>query len=130
MPKGLYNFIEQLKRTGSINEKLSMLESNRNNNMLQLFFRYSLGKEKYGVKKIPEYSHMSNKYTFNDGLNILDQLSARKITGNKAINAVKDYLENTSVECANLFERMLKKFPDCGVSQTLCNRIWNDMFPS
>jgi len=85
--KGLFNFVEMLKNTPSINEKLALLESNRKNEKLQLFFRYSLGKEKYGIKKIPDYKHMSDKYSFNDGLNLLDQLSARKLTGNKAIAA-------------------------------------------
>lgn len=125
----LYNIVLKLKETSSILAKLEILSNEKNNDELKTFFKYSLGKQKYGIKKIPDYQQKFETMTFADGISILDELAARNITGNKAIDTVKNYLENVNSELANIFIRMLTKFPDCGISTTLCNRIWNNMFP-
>lgn len=131
-PNELYNVIAELKKITSINDKLSILLKYYNDNELQKFFVYSLNKQKYGIKKIPENIIIQEKTStvddFNNGLKLLDDLSSRKITGNKAINAVIEYLEGNDYFIYQLFTKMLTKFPDCGVSQLLCNRIWNNMF--
>ena len=129
--KELYFFLSDLKNETSINEKVRMLMEHKDSKELRDFFYYALGKQKYGIKQIPECAFSGNlKSDFYGGISILDKLASREITGNKAIKIVKDYLENCSKYLFSIFVRMLQKFPDVGISQTLCNRIWDNMFPN
>ena len=46
----------------------------------------------------------------------------------KAKDAVKDLLNRAEEKGADLFIRMLTKFPNCGVEATLCRRVWPETF--
>ena len=131
--KELHNFILELKQHTSILDKLDMLNKHKDSGMLKAFFEYSLGKNKYGIKIIPAYTPKpveDENVDFYSGCNLLTKLKDRVVTGNAAIKEVQDFLNNHSAKLDEIFIKMLKKFPDCGVSKALCNRIWDNMFPN
>lgn len=123
----VWNLVNSLQNESSTNARMAMLEANKDDKEVLGFFEACLGSKKYGVRQIPEHS-AGEGVEMQEMFNLLDQLSSRKLTGNKAKDAVKDLLNRADEKGADLFIRILHKFPNCGVETTLCRRVWPETF--
>lgn len=126
----IYELIETLSSTASTNAKKSILEANKDNEVLKTAFEYALNKtKKYYIKKIPEYTSVSNDITLLEGIVRLDKLVDRTYTGNRAIEYIKDTLSSMDGNDAKVLESIIDRDLKCGVSGSTVNKIWKDLIP-
>ena len=123
----VWDVVNALQNEPSTNNRLAILECSRNDRDVLCFFKACLDEHKYGVKQIPEHD-CGDGVEMDEMLNLLDQLAKRKLTGNKAKDAVKFLLDRCTMNDAEVFTRMLTKFPNCGVEATLCRKVWPEDF--
>lgn len=85
------------------------------------------------IKKIPAYTRSrKSNLSLAQGLQLLDKLSMREITGNAAIDHLKHILENVSETNCLVIERVIAKDLKCGVSEATINKIrpgWIPTYP-
>jgi len=122
----VYEIIKQLENTPSTNDKLKIIGENKDNNDLKDFFYYCLAPEiVYYIKKIPDYEPNNQVcLSLSECMSSLKTLANREHTGNDAIIFLKDILQNTHYENADLIERIIKKDPNCKVAVSSVNKIW------
>lgn len=126
----IYELIEKLSVTSSTNAKKSILEANKDNEVLKMTFQSALDKtKKYYIKKIPQYENVSNDLTLLEGIKRLDKLVDRTYTGNNAIAYVKDTLSSMESKDAKVLENIIDRDLKCGVSGSTVNKIWKDLIP-
>ncbi len=125
----VYSLVQNLSSEPSTNARIEMLQAAKEDTDVLAFFTACLGSLKYGVKKIPAYvPAKQSSVQMKDLLDLLDDLAYRRLTGNAAKDAVKKMLEACDAKGADLLERMLAKFPNCGVSRSLCRAVWPESF--
>ena len=125
----VYSLVQNLSNEPSLNARIEMLQQAREDVDALTFFRACLDGRKYGIKKIPAHSPAKkSSVTMDDLLALLDDLALRNVTGNAAKDAVKKMLDACDSKGADLLVRMLGKFPNCGVSRSLCRAVWPDSF--
>lgn len=129
----LIDIIHSIKETASTLKKLEILEANKDNKELKAYFFYCLNSKKFGIKKIPdanapEWDSQDCGCVYTICL-LLDMLSSRKITGNKAIEEVARMRYKLDKGLDEIFINMLQKNPRCGVSIALVNRVWENLIP-
>ena len=82
----------------------------------------------FGVKKIPEYSSESNSLDTVSIMDILEkEFVTREITGNAAIERLRDILSNA--EEPEVVERLIKRDARCSVNSTLLNKVFPNLIP-
>ena len=123
----VWDVVNALQNEPSTNNRLAILEYSRDDKDVLAFFKACLDDRKYGVKQIPEHS-LGDGVEMSAMLSLLDQLASRQLTGNKAKEAVKDMLDHCTSNDAEVFTRMLTKFPNCGVEAILCRKVWPEHF--
>ena len=122
--KNLYEIVDKLANTPSINEKCEILEAEKENLPLMNFFYYCLNPfVKFGVKQLPDVKPLeeSSLNLHADVIPLLQDLNERKLTGKKAINAVASLMERMSKEEQFLLSCILQKNPRCGIQSGLVN---------
>ena len=126
----VYDVVNALQNEPSTNNRLAILECSRDDKDVLAFFKACLDDRKYGVKQIRQNPEQGTggAVSMDEMLFLLDQLASRKLTGNKARDAVDAMLGRCDLKCADIFIRMLTKFPNCGVEATLCRRVWPEHF--
>ena len=82
----------------------------------------------FGVKKIPEYTSESNSLDTVSIMDILEkEFVTREITGNAAIERLRDILSNA--EEPEVVERLIKRDARCSVNSTLLNKVFPNLIP-
>jgi hypothetical protein len=130
-----YDIIEDLRATSSRLSKESILLKEKGNEVLKYFFKLALDPHiQFYQKKIPAYSPSEDVILALDpfyALECLEKiLSKRVLTGHDAINYLKSMLEHLEESYAKLIELVIKKDPDCGVSEATVNKIWPGLISS
>lgn len=121
---------ETLNNISSRNLKLDVLRQNTNNDLFKEVIRLALDPfTQFYIRKIPSYTQTSITRNLETAINDLGALSSRSITGNSAIDYLRDILSSLSVDDAKVIERIIKKDLRCGVSTSTANAIWNDLIP-
>jgi len=128
--KDVKKLIDQLASEPSTNGKLRILSAHRDDSKAFAFFRACLNSDKYGIKKVPPCKIGKGGVDISEACGLLSELASRKLTGGKAKDAVKAFLERCSEDEADVFFRMLVKFPNCGVNRMLCRSVWPESFPA
>lgn len=82
------------------------------------------------IRKIPVVSKRKKEWTLDQAMDMLGQLSSRKVTGNAAIAFLKEILEKISEDDAMVIERIIRKDLDCGIQESTVNKIWKDLIPT
>ena len=83
----------------------------------------------FGIKKVPVVSicdedDFEGDFTFRHFSNLVEKLTKRELTGNAAIDALRDAAMQCNAEEWNLFYvPILKKDLRCGISETTVNKI-------
>lgn len=88
---------------------------------------------KFFVVKIPDLKFSGNKKinqkTWSHYKQILDMLSSRKITGNKAVETAREFLSEFSPESGEILANILKKDLRIGVDVATINKVYPGLIP-
>jgi ATP dependent DNA ligase domain/DNA ligase OB-like domain len=125
----VYNILEELRATSSRNEKEAILKKNINDDELKETFRLALDPmTQFYQRKIPEYKPKTKSTLhLTDAFVALGDLSSRKVTGNAAIEYLRNLLESINSSDARVIECIIQKDPDCGVQASTVNKVWKDL---
>lgn len=126
----IVTYIEELENDNSRLAKEDILERAWNEKAIQLFEGFRLAYDSlitFGVKQVPEileFDEDEGTFTWQDFINLAEQLRTRKLTGNAAKDALRKAAETCHVLTWNKFyRRILLKDLRCGVSYTTVNKV-------
>lgn len=129
----ILDILNQIAATDSTNEKLAILQSNKDNELLERVYRMAYHPRlQYGIKKIPHYDVQGSdtEHTLQEALIVLEELIAtRKMTGHAAIGVLTEHLSGLPEADAIVVERVIKRDLDCGASSTIANKVWKNLIP-
>ena len=119
--------LEKLENTNSQKEKIEILKTM--NEVQKRWFKMCYNSLiTFGVKKIPEYTSESNSLDTMSIMDILEkEFVTREITGNAAIERLRDILSNA--EEPEVIERLIKRDARCSVNSTLLNKVFPNLIP-
>ena len=119
--------LEKLENTNSQKEKIEILKTM--NEIQKRWFKMCYNNLiSFGVKKIPEYSSESSSLDTMSIMDILEkEFVTREITGNAAIERLRDILSNA--EEPEVVERLIKRDARCSVNSTLLNKVFPNLIP-
>lgn len=128
----VYQIIKQLESVSGRNDKIKILEQNKDNESLKTFFYLALDPMvTFGIKKIPAFVASSASsvscITLEEAMTMLGKLASREKTGNAAIDWLTYILSDTTQETAELISRIIDKDPGCGVAESTVNKIWKGL---
>lgn len=124
------NVLEKLKITSGTNDKINILLSSFEDNRLRAFLQLSLdNKITFGVSQfdyIPSSnSTINDNDAFDDFSNFLSKLSNRTLTGNAALDAIKETFSKYNENQCYWFERCLKKdLSVIGIGRSTVDKVW------
>lgn len=122
-----------LANTSSRLEKEAILKSNLSNNLLRKVLFLALDPfTQFYIRRIPLYKTGASNatITLEQGLDELQKLSSRTLTGNAAFYHLQWILESLPAEDARVIERVIEKDLRCGVSDATVNKIWPGLIPT
>lgn len=115
------------------NEKLAILEKNKDNEDLKKvflytndpFIRFYVKSERLKPGEIDlESFYEAKEYKFSEALTMLERVINRDITGNAAIDYISDIITGLSGEEGDLLKRTIDKNLRCGIKAKQANKIW------
>lgn len=123
------SILESLAADNSRLAKEAILKQNSDNATLREVFRLTLDPlTQFYIKKIPPYVAKGNR-KLSLALSDLAQLSERKVTGNAAIDFLKNVLEGLNQNDAKVIEKVIQRDLRCGVSEATANKTWAGLVP-
>lgn len=113
------------------NDKIRLLETHKDNELVKKIFYYGLSDRfQYYIKIIPPYfSQEKATLTLEDFIAELHLFSERKLTGHAAINKLAQLLEQLSPDDAIVAGRIISRDLRCGVAASTCNKVWKNLIP-
>ena len=120
-------FLESLAANSSRNFKIEQLSKHSDNETLREVVRLALDPfTQFYQRKIPKYTRgaAENTVSLEEGMSALFDLSHRLVTGNAAIEHLKNILTNLTADDAKVIERIIDKSLDCGVQVSTANAVW------
>lgn len=121
------SLFNHLASNNSRNFKIAELESHKDDKLLREIVRLALDPfTQFYIRKIPSYAPNINSagIKLKFALDTLIDLSSRRITGNAAIDFLRNTLEALNYEDAKVLERIIQKDLKCGVSDSTANKVW------
>ncbi len=127
----IFDLIERVAASSGKNDKIALLEGNRDDADLKRALEYAYSPFKtYGIRKRPETIGANVGHEFDNGTwELLDDLIHRRLTGNSAIEAVQGEMTALSAKSAELFWRIVTKDMRAGFSESTCNKVWKGLIP-
>lgn len=125
-------FLNSLAANASRNFKKEQLEANKGNEILREVIRLALDPfTQFYQRKIPAYTKdpKFNTMTLGFALGQLFSLSNRDVTGNAAIDFLKNLLSSLDSDDAKVIERIIQKDLKCGVQSSTANDVWLGLVP-
>jgi hypothetical protein len=123
-------FLESLAANSSRNFKIEQLSNHSDNETLREVVRMALDPfTQFYQRKIPKYSRgaVENTVSLEEGIDALFDLSHRLVTGNAAIEHLKNILTNLTEDDAKVIERIIQKDLKCGVQVSTANSVWSGL---
>lgn len=127
----LHEIINLLAETSKTNEKKKILEDNKNNELLKLYFKATLDpfiNYFIRVKEVPD-DHGHDEITVELIARVIGLLSHRMITGNAARDFINERMVTLTKEDQILLKNMINHDPNCKVAEGLVNKTWKDLIP-
>lgn len=119
-------FDEIANESGS-NEKMNILSKYKENELLKrVLYMANSKRVKFYLKQIPEYS-TADHYELGPlehGMDALDKLSSRELTGHAGIEHLKDILSHLEYDDAYIIERIIEKDCKIGMGTSNINKIF------
>lgn len=128
----ILKIIESLAATGSRNEKEAILKANYYNETLKNVFFFAYNPTiKYFIRKIPNYTpyYGDTPLSLTWAIGELLAISRRFVTGNDAIERLKNVLERVSPRDAVIVERIIESDLKCGATDSTANKVWKGLIP-
>lgn len=128
--KTVYEIIKELEVTSSSNEKLAIMEDNKNNEVLKKVFELAYSPTiNFFIKKIPDgWQHEDKMNTQWVGVfSQLSLMSNRVITGHEARDQLVSMLNSIDCDIAEIVVRIINKDMKCGVGKTIVNKVWKGL---
>lgn len=128
----IIKILRELGDTNSSNSKLEILKSYKDNTRILKLLRIACDPDYIiNVKKLPEL-RTDGTYNFDETydkfINLCDKLNTRKVTGNKALNEIKEFLDSCESTLQESYIKILKKDLRVNVSDTLLRKAYGDSF--
>jgi len=123
-------FFESLAANASRNFKIDQLTANSDNETLREVIRLALDPfTQFYIRKIPAYTRGAdeNTVTLEEAIDSLFELSQRIVTGNAAIEHLRNILTNVTTDDAKVIERIIQKDLKCGVQVSTANAVWSGL---
>jgi len=120
---------DEIAAESSTNEKMNILSKYKDNELLiKVLYLANSKRVKFFIKKIPEYVRLkSHTHPLEGALIALKLLSDRKITGNDAINHLKEILMCCEPDNAYIIERIIEKDCKIGIGTRNINKVIPDL---
>jgi ATP-dependent DNA ligase len=128
----VFEILEQLSSNNSRNFKIDLLKKNSDNAILKQAVILALNPFiNFYQRKIPDYIPSENPKicSLDLAFSKLYMLCNREVTGNLAIEFLKDLLSSLSFQDAKVLERIVLKDLKCGVSTSTVNSVWPNLIP-
>lgn len=129
----IYQIIQELATTSSVNEKKAILERNKHNVVLKQVFYFAYNpRYNYWIKADTD-ALVGNNHSGSDiNLATLDSLYAlinRKVTGHDARLYFQTLLQPLSSQAREILCRIVNHDLRCGTSDTLASKTWPKLVP-
>ena len=125
-------FLNSLAENASRNFKIDQLNAHSDNETLREVIRLALDPfTQFYQRKIPAYTRdpKFNTMTLGFAMGQLYTLSSREVTGNAAIEFLKNLLSSLDTDDAKVIERIIAKDLKCGVDVSTANKVWSGLIP-
>jgi ATP-dependent DNA ligase len=123
------DIILKIKNTASTNSKKDILTENIDNVDLKRAIQLALEPSIVsGVKKLPDAIETDKTLTLSEGLDALDALYTRKVTGNAARQFLGELFGSVSEDDAEVLRKVVLKNLDCGVQEKNANDVYGKGF--
>ena len=112
------------------NAKVDILRKYSDNELLKkVLYMANSKRVKFYIKRIPEYTRQifEPSRDLNWGLNILESISNREVSGNEALTLLVNVLSNLQPEDAYIIERIIEKDCKIGMGTTFMNKVFKDL---
>ena len=126
----VYNILKQLEETSSSNEKLAIMEANKDFPLLKRCFELAYSPTiNFFMKMLPKEEESIG---YNTGMSealetVYDNIALRKVTGNEAKTLYKELLLDMSYEDQVVLNRVVSGDMKVGVGKTICNKVWKGL---
>ena len=122
--------LEALRNTSSNNEKLKILKDFKDNLDFEKVLKYTYDKVNYtyGVTPKTVLEFQTIETTDSGMFEVLDILNARKVTGHKALNLCKAFLNNNPDN--DIFIKILDRDLKIGVNAKTLNKVFKGIVPA
>lgn len=123
--------IDEIAATASKNEKEALVKKGVVDADFCRVLEYAYNPFKtYGIRKMPiGKAHDGFRQFDAQTWQVLDDLIARKLTGQAAIDAVTAEIDQLDEESAELFRRVVRKDLRAGFSESTCNKAKKGLIP-
>ena len=121
---------DEISNTAGDNAKMGVLRKYKDNELLkEVLYQIKSKRIKFFLKQIPEYTQLSGMVpaSLEWGLNMIKDISDRKVTGSNGISHLKEVLESVSPDDAYIIERIIDKDPKNGLGATYINKVFSDL---
>lgn len=130
-----FRTLELVESTSKTSEKKNYVMEQKDNNVLKCFlywtynpfYRYNVRKfEYYPSTRINEREYKAHVFEFRD---LISKLNARHITGNKALEAVSDFVSKCDVVEQKWYVRIITKDLRSGINTETINKVFPALIP-
>lgn len=127
----IFKAIEQIAATASKNEKDALVKLYVGNAEFCRVLEYAYNPFKtYGIRKMPiGKAHDGFRQFDAQTWQVLDDLIARRLTGQAAAEVVAAEIDQLNVDSAELFRRIIRKDLRAGFSESTCNKAKKGLIP-
>lgn len=132
----IYQVIDDLQNISGSNDKKAYLEKLKDNEFWKKVIYYAYNPfYNYGLVNLDQDLFDEDNHDFEEGFNyneglfiLLDKLRTRELSGNRAKEAVAEYISKVDYETAVVFELVLLRDFDIGCDIKTFNTVYGDSF--
>lgn len=125
----ILDIINEIANESSTNQKMVILKNNKDNELLKrVIYLAESRRIKFWLKQIPIFDVNQGNLDLKIGLEKLNQLIDRKITGHAAQNYLKEILESLDVEDSIVLSRIIQKDLKIGMGAKNINKVLGSNF--
>lgn len=127
----VFEILNALRNTSGTKEKTKILEANKNNVGLALVLKYAYDKVSYtyGVTSKTVEAFETSESTDLTLSEVLEKLNNREVTGHKALNLCKAFLNSNSDDVNDLFLKIIDRDLKIGVNVKTINKVFKNLVP-
>jgi ATP-dependent DNA ligase len=122
--------LDEITAISGTNDKIKALSQHSDNAMLKVvLYRAHSKRVKFYLRQIPEYTPSEGKLCRDIGwaLRRLEDLQFQRVSGNEAIEHLKETLESISKDDATVIELIIGKSTKTGLGTTNMNKVFKNL---